>query len=119
MPHIFSTASSDTLFVDWTRGSDGVPIMGKMKVLVKGGANVADKHMITAPVVMTEVTEEQLAFLETQEAFNNAVRDGFYTVGKKTSGDKVLKDMQPKDRSAPSTDKDFTNADAGKRSAIQ
>ena len=115
MPHIFSTLTANNIYQDWT-DVGGMQQAGR-KVLIRGGANVADKHFITPMGVPTEVTDEELAFLETHEGFLNHKKLGFVSVQKKKADvEAVVQDMTKKDKSAPLTDADFEGKTGAKPS---
>ena len=114
MAYIFSTASCDSAYVEWLPTPNNIPVRGR-SVLIKGKANIADKNFVTPEGVMTSVTDEEMAFLETLPAFNRKVEAGFYSISKKQAEvSKVVKNMAKKDKSAPSTLNDFSNASTSK-----
>jgi len=111
MNYVYSTASNDRAHIEWIQGAEGsVPIRGK-SVVIHGKANIADKNFHTPEGVVTEVSDEDLAFLMTHRQFLTAIERGFYSVQKRESAvAKVVKDMTKKDKSAPKTHEDFKNA---------
>ncbi len=108
MNYIFSTATNDTLFQQFIPTQPGsAAAKGKIRVLIKGGANVADKHFITSQGAATAVTDEELAFLEDHRVFKLGVENGHYKVSKKNiEVSKAVADMAKKDASAPGTPQD-------------
>lgn len=51
------------------------------KIIIKGGANVIDKHTLVVPQgVVTEITEADLEELQKMEAFKRMVTRGFLAV---------------------------------------
>lgn len=122
MPHIASTMTSDTHYSDWVSNPGGInvkkDIVGKKQVTIRGGHGVAKLHKngarITPDGVITEVTEEELAFLKKDEVFQTQLKGGFVKIltpsAAKTAEkapEKIAADMTPADNSAPLTDKDF------------
>ena len=107
MPYIYSTLSCDQNYTSWESTPSGMQ-PGK-QVLVKGGANVADtKHIITELGICTEVTDAELALLETIPAFCQHRDNGFITVEtKRGDAAKVASGMEARDQSAPLTPSDF------------
>ena len=94
--------------------SGGYAVAGK--VLVKGGANVANKVTLRAPNggVFTEVTDEQYALLEKCPQFKQHVEAGFIYVSKAEEevsatkeAKKAEKDLKEKDESAQLTPEVF------------
>lgn len=115
MPYIVSKASQDIEYVGWLKGKNGLNKKEK-SVLIKGGANVLDKKtMTTANGVVTEVTAEDVKFLETLSVFNRHVAGGWMKVVKsraeaeKKAEEKVVDEdgEVKKDGSAQLTPEDF------------
>jgi hypothetical protein len=106
MPNIYSTLSTDMLYSALSPGAVGSNIAVRERgVQIKGGANVANKYVMTPKGVRTEVTDEELALLEKDEVFKLHKKNGFITIekDKKRNADTVAADMNPKDGSAPKT----------------
>jgi rRNA maturation endonuclease Nob1 len=109
MPYVYSTCSSDVAFpveVEST-GAGGANFI-KRKVLIKGGANIANKKTLVTPMgVATEISDEELSLLQKNETFQRRMKAGFFVVdSKKTDAEKVAKDMKKKDKSAQITPAD-------------
>ena len=101
MPYIYSTATNDGYYCNYDNGGGDLPVL-KKKVLVKGGATRGGKGLITPLGVRTEVSEEDLAFLEANPAFQRHKSAGFITVFKSAKDpDKIAKDMTSHDGSSP------------------
>lgn len=107
--YVFSTLACDNQYRTFTKGGGDVPIV-ESSVLIKGGAGIANKHMITPRGVMTTITSEELAILETNEMFKLHRDNGYITIeSKKADADEVAqKSMKKKDKSAPVTPEDYT-----------
>lgn len=84
-------------------------------VLIRGGANLIDKHLQTPLGVPTRITEEEAAFLETHNIFNVHRDNGFVTIENSATErdvDAVVADMGDEaDGSAPITPTDFQEND--------
>jgi hypothetical protein len=87
-------------------------------VFIKGGANVADKRLLTPRGVVTKITEEDLAALE-QSSGEEGVwathkRNGFITTStSKGDPEVVAADMTTRDQAAPLVDEDFAPVNEG------
>ena len=107
MPFVYSTGTCSTtynIFED-TNAKDISRV--KHAILIKGGANVANKHIVTPRGVVTEVSDSDLALLMKDPHFQQHMKAGFLSVeDHKVSANKVAKDMEPKDKSAPRTPED-------------
>lgn len=74
------------------------------EILVKGGANIADKHMLTPYGVVTTLEEHQADSLMGSAAFLDHVSAGFITVeDHKEDPDLVAANMTGRDGAAPDT----------------
>ena len=111
MPYIYSTLSTDMDYASYVPTASDVPDVEKI-IKIKGGANVANKNIITPMGVMTSVTDEELALLEANGVFQIHKANGFITVEKKSDDvEKVTKNMTKKDKSAPLTPADYENTE--------
>lgn len=110
MPTIYSTLSNDRSFPKYEAKPEGAKGVTKNRykssILIKGGANVADKHFQTKGVAETEVSAEDLKTLQENSSFKRLVQRGFMSTSKP-------KDAK-KDGSAPKTE-DELKAKAGKK----
>ena len=118
MPYIISRASQSTEYTSWAKGRNGENKRLK-SVLIKGGANVVDKKTLETPAgVITEVSAEDLKFLQSHSAFKRHVAAGWLSIEKtKGAADKkseiVQKDKDgyvEKDGSAQLLPEDFEKA---------
>jgi len=85
------------------------------RVIIRGKANIAmpkmpgERQVFTPLGKQTIVSDDDLAFLETNRDFKSHVKRALVTVIKaktaKPNVDKVVRDMQAKDGFAPHTDK--------------
>ena len=105
--HVYSTLSSPQRYTKYAIGAGDMPREDK-SVLIKGGANIADKNFITPRGVVTTITEEDYEFLKENSMFKTHVDNGYITVEKSnTSIDKVVADMVARDESAPMVPQDY------------
>lgn len=114
MPYIFSKLAADMQYVVWKEPDDKnakTRRFPERKILVKGGAGVASKHLVTPEGIVTEVTDEELALLEAHSLFQLHKKNGFIKVeNKEVKIDKAVRDMEERDFSAPKRPKDFKKA---------
>jgi hypothetical protein len=106
---IVSKASTDMAFVKYSEAAkNGIPKIVK-KVVIKGGANVAQKKtFITPQGVVTRVSSEDLEFLLSNSDFLRVQANGFMSViNDDRDMDRAAKDMTPKDKSAPKVAADY------------
>ncbi len=114
MAHVFCTLSNDQLYTNYEQGAGGVSIPTE-KVLIKGGAGIANKRLITPLGVATEVDDKQLAVLHNNQDFLLHKKAGHIIIrDKKADPDKVATDMQQRDKSAPLTDADYLDENGPK-----
>lgn len=106
--YIFSKLACDNAYTIWHESkSAGNQMLRKAKqVLVKGGAGVASKHLITPHGVMTEIEDAEYKLLTECPSFKRHVDGGFIKVMDKrlSEGDKKkAADDLSVDKSAPLT----------------
>jgi len=107
--YVFSTLSTDTAYTDYADGGGDMPVV-KSTITIKGGANVADKNLVTPMGVMTKVSEDQLASLKNNKVFQLHEQNGFIKITEKAYGVEevvVGEGMAEKDASAPLTPADY------------
>lgn len=103
---IYSTLSSDMVYASWDKGPD-LP-KRRQGILIKGGAGIASKHLITPKGVVTEITDEELKELKENQVFNLHCTNGFIKIEyEKIKITNAIKDMEPKDKSTPLVPSDF------------
>ena len=104
--YIYSTLTADQIYTSYKTSPNGVPT-ATSNVLIKGGANLMTKHMVTPRGVVTEVTPEELAELRTNEVFKLHLSNGFLQISEaKTDVEKAAADMTGRDQSAPIVEQD-------------
>lgn len=123
MPYIYSTLSAPVK-ITFYRDEGGKHPVSYHAVMIPGGANIASKHLITPKGVASHVTESDLELLETHPNFQIMKTNGFIKIDKKKSEDldKAVKDLAPKDRSAPKTPEDYAEThtiEDGKKTTLK
>ena len=75
--------------------------IGDKTIVIKGGANVADKHLWTPKGVATKVTREELEELRKIPSFASREKNGYFSTSNfEKNPDKVAGDMAGADKSA-------------------
>ena len=75
--------------------------VGDKTIVIKGGANVADKHLWTPKGVATKVTREELEELRKIPSFASREESGYFSTSQfEKNPDKVANDMAGADGSA-------------------
>jgi len=109
--YVYSTLTANQKYPTWkkTPGRD-IPTM-QGYVLIRGGANLPSKVLVTPRGVVTKITDEQYEQLRESPGFKQHLENGFLSVEDKPHDvDDVVSDLKEKDTSAPMTPKDFENA---------
>ena len=109
--YVYSTLASDVSYTNHAKGGGDMPIE-LPPVFIKGGAGVANDRLITPLGVVTEVTEQELAYLRENEVFKLHEKNGFISISeRKTDPDKAALDMTARDNSAPLVPEDMKPED--------
>lgn len=109
MVYIVSHESASVEFPKWVRTKTGVDAQGA--VVINGGAGVINKKTLETPKgVITEISEEDLKFLQTQVLFNEKVKNGSLEIVESEKKAKESSKKGKKDKGAQLTAKDFTDA---------
>ena len=75
--------------------------VGDKTIVIKGGANVTDKHMWTPRGVATEVTKDELEALRNMPSFVKREKDGYFSTSQfEKNPNKVADEMAGADKSA-------------------
>lgn len=99
--YVFSTLATDMNYTNHEAGGADLP-MALPPVFIKGGAGVANDRLVTPRGVVTEVTEEELAYLEANQVFQLHKDNGYILVEKSNADpEKVAANMTGRDNSAP------------------
>lgn len=106
--YILSTLTADQEYTAYREGGADLPLAAA-SVFVKGGANVADKRLVTPQGVVTKVDADQMAILESNEVFQLHKRNGYITVSerKPADADAAAASQANRDGSAPMVEGDF------------
>ena len=102
---VYSTMSTDTRYTLWKRAEPGSAPEPIREVLIKGGANVATKLLVTPRGIRTEISEEDYEQLKLDETFKRHLDGGFIQIRKDIVDPEVAvaAGMKQKDSSAPLT----------------
>lgn len=116
--YVYSTATNSGTYVEYEENSphdisipkrwpDGSP----MRVTIKGGHGVADKHLVTPKGVVTKVSDQEMEMLLRNPAFIRHMDKGFMCYDKKNVEPfKKAANMATKDGSAPLTPADYVRS---------
>lgn len=98
--YIYSTLSQDTAYTSYKPLLNDRDISQvESKILIKGGAGVINKNLVTPMGTVTKVTDEEYAMLEENQVFQMHVQNGFIVAERaKANINKVAKDMESRDR---------------------
>jgi len=113
--YVFSTLAAAVLYTNYGKGGADLPVPEGEGVLIKGGTGVADRAFVTPRGVVTEITPEQLVYLEQNSVFQLHKKNGFIAVEESNKDpEKVVSEgMIPGDESRQLTTEDFTSGDDG------
>ena len=110
--YIYSTLSASQKYTTYKEGPGGLP-QPVGSVFIVGGANVADKRLITPKGTVTRITAEQFEQLKRDEVFQVHMANGYITHSTaKEDADVVADDLTAKDESAPLTPADYAPGQA-------
>lgn len=131
--YVYSTLSSDNIYTSYHKQEVSV-VAGKeprvtnaplieSQITIKGGANVAPagiRRLETPLGVVTEVTEDELELLESNEVFQTHKKNGFISIRKKKVNPEVaVADMQTRDDSSPLTEADMAKAEPDEKEKVK
>jgi|SRR6478736_5361193 len=112
--YVYSTLSAPVDYINFVKGANNVPqalrCAGREGVFIHGGHGVATlgKSLITPQGVVTEVSDEQLTYLQENPVFQRHQKNGFIIVeSKRVDPEKVAASMATADGSAPLAPSDF------------
>jgi len=113
MVYVYSTLTSAMVYTFY-RKLDGVGNVVEHEVRIEGGANLADKNVITPRGVMTAISEDDAALLKDHPVYKMHNANGFVTIeDRKYDIERVVSDLTSKDASAPIVPQDFLDSDSG------
>lgn len=105
---LLSTLTASQLYTTWKKGGGDLPLVER-QILVAGGANVADKRLITPRGVVTRISAEDFDLLKTSPAFMQHFEAGYITTStaEVRDPDRAAEGQTAKDGGAPLTPDDF------------
>jgi len=111
MHYVYSTLATDMKYVEWQEAPKGakdyIPTE-KASVVIKGGAGVVTKNLITPMGVATAVSDEEMAILQQSSVFKAHERNGYIRIeSKRMDPEKAASDMEGRDESAQAVEADF------------
>ena len=116
---IYSTLATDTIYQDYDENNSDLPNPTN-HVLIKGGAGVAGKNLVTPLGVVTVVDDAQMTLLQSNSVFQLHLKNGFITVRESEANiESVVADMVGRDNSAPLVPEDFEGEDGAKPQVIE
>lgn len=115
MNYIYSTLSAPVAYTFYVKGGGDLPSV-KQKIIIKGGANVANEHFVTPQGVVTEVTDQELQLLKDHKLFKFHIEKGYIKIDSKKEIEAAIADMNGRDVSAPVVPQDYMNDEGPKPS---
>ena len=117
MYHVYCTAANSTEFIRYNEhGPRGINIPEK-SVVIKGGAGINKKHVMTPLGVHTAVEDDDMEWLKDDFSFKKHISNGYITVRKAEVNPEVAAaNMVTHDRKSdacPIVPQDFNKAPAG------
>ena len=112
MVHIYSTLANPQKFVKYEPAQEhGMFATPVVEVLIRGGAGIASKNLITAQGVHTAISEDEYTAICDLAHFKQFVESGHIRVEKRDYDiDKMVSDMNARDPGGPLTPADFESA---------
>lgn len=109
---VYTTLTNDNVYTNYAPGPAGGVQQAAGQVLIYGGANRANKSLVTPLGVMTEVSDKDFEILQANADFQLHTKNGFITVrDDKVNAEVAAADMKGRDKSAPLTDNDYQEGD--------
>ncbi len=113
--YVYSTLTNGQRFVKYENMGNDLPVV-VASVEINGGAGVARKQTLLTPYgVRTDISADQMDFLNQNAMFKKMVAGGWLTVTKATGWgvdpDAIAADMSQRDGSAPLVPADFSDKD--------
>lgn len=106
--YVYSTLATDVRYTKWLPATANDELRIDRQVLIKGGANVADKRIITPRGVVTEVTNDDVDLLMQNEIFQIHFDAGHVTIERsKQDAEIVAADMTTREPSSPLVPEDY------------
>lgn len=120
--YVFSTLAADTAYAAYIEGGADMPIQDHERtILIRGGAGVATKHLVTPYGVMTKVSEEELALLKKNAVFQLHMDNKFITIQDKAHDAELVVTGEglKRDNSSPITPEDFVEGEKGAKPVLK
>jgi hypothetical protein len=110
--YVFSTITTHVDIVEYTPYVvNSIPSVTR-RFTIQGGANCPDKFMRTPRGIATPITPADYDFLIHNDKFLEIMADGYVTFGNAENDvERAVRDMTPKDRSAPKTARDYQHVE--------
>lgn len=110
--YVYSTLSSGQNYAIWEPRPNGIPEKVK-DIFIAGGANVANKNLITPRGVVTKISREDAALLQNSRHFKQHEANGFVKISDEKVAVEVAvaADMEGRDASAPLVPEDYQDND--------
>lgn len=110
--YVYSTLANPQKFVTYSPALEpGMFPTPDVEVLIRGGAGIASKNLITEQGVCTMITEEEYDAICELAHFKQFVERGHIKVERKNYDiDKIVSDMNPRDPGGPLTPSDYETA---------
>lgn len=111
--YVYSTMTSPVTYAKWRNNSGGVPVrVGEVRI--NGGANLADKHLVTPLGAVTKISDEEYELLKNNHVFQIHLKGGHIKISSaKTDANKVAADLEGRDGSAPLVPQDYELREEG------
>lgn len=110
--HVYSTLANPQKFVRYAPPpEDGMLPIIEREVLIRGGAGIASKNLITEHGVRTTISQEDYDAIKDLKHFKAFEDSGHIRVeGKLFDIDRIVGDMNPRDPGGPLTPADYETA---------
>lgn len=107
--HVFSTLANPQKIVVWSKPPEnGMLPQPLREVLIRGGAGIASKNLITPQGVHTAITQEEYDAIADTQHFKQFIESGHFRVERKEYDiDKMVGDMNSRDPGGPLTPADY------------
>lgn len=113
MPYVYSTLTCDNIYATYDNSGSNkdTPVLVS-QILIKGGAGIATKHLVTPLGIVTNVSDDDLEILKTNDDFKSHMENEFIKIDKKKVDVEVAAaDMASRDKSAPVVPEDIDEND--------
>ena len=107
MPYILSKLANTQNYIKYAKGTNNLNIPAQT-VVIKGGADVTDKNLVTPEGVITKITADELEILKSNKDFQRHLEQGHVKYFGTAPNIEKHADKMEKDKSAPLTPDDYT-----------